>query len=118
MLTEGNEGMPGAGSAGELELALEAIARSAASLNSVCSFDEADELLRDAMLRYPREPSLAEHHAGVALQRGDWDGAAQRAANGQLLFPERPACYRIGLQANYELLHLDEATALQRQAES
>jgi tetratricopeptide (TPR) repeat protein len=118
MLTEGNEGMLSAGSPGELEFALEAIARSAASLNSVCSFDEADELLRTAMLRYPREPLLAEHHAGVALQRGDWNSASQRATNGQMLFPERPACYRIGLQANYELLHLEEATALQQQAES
>lgn len=106
-----------AGSPGELEFALEAIARSAASLNAVCSFDEADELLREAMLRYPRGPLPVEHHAGVALQRGDWDAASQRATNGRMLFPERPACYRIDLHAKYELLHLDEAIALQQQAE-
>jgi len=115
---EDNEGMTIAGSPVELDPELQAIVTSAASLNAVCSFDEADGLLREAMLRYPRESLAVEWHAGVALQRGDWDSAAQRATNGRMLFPESPVCYRIALQANYELLHLDEATALQQQAES
>jgi tetratricopeptide (TPR) repeat protein len=117
MMMESDAKMVIAGSPGELETALAAIARSAASLNSVCSFDQADELLAEAIIRYPREPLPVEHHAGLALQRGDWAGASRRAAHARILFPDRPACYRIGLNAKYELLHLDEATTLQRQAE-
>lgn len=97
--------------------ALEAIVQSAVSLNSNCSFDDADGVLQEAMLRYPQETSLVEQHINLAIQRCDWHGAAERAEATRARFPRRAAAYRYGLQAYCELFRLEEAAALQQQSE-
>ena len=97
---------------------LEALFRESEILNADCRFEAADALILASMRDRPLEAKLAEQLTDLALQRGDWRSAKQRANSLRRDFPDEQAGYRLGFIAEMELLHLGKAVELQRDAAS
>lgn len=82
------------------------------ALNADCRFDEADRSVADAMRARPNDARTAAQLTLLALQRGDWRGAADRAAALRLAFPDEQAGYRGGIEATTALLQIAKAADL------
>jgi tetratricopeptide (TPR) repeat protein len=80
-------------------------------------FDEVDELLSEAMTRFPDEAWPLEESAWAANVGGNWEEGARRAELLRTRFPTRPAGYRVGIHALRRANRPDEADAVLREAE-
>jgi tetratricopeptide (TPR) repeat protein len=94
----------------------EALGKQASGLDANYLFDQADAVMRSAIASFPRSVSLFAKYTRMALQRGDWHGALERAQQMREGFPADPGGYEDGLKALRELRRLEEASALLKEA--
>ncbi len=94
----------------------EALMNKASQLDANCQFDEADEVMRAAMVSFPKNGSIFAKYTKMAWQRGDWHGTVERAAEMRARFPNNPIGYSEALEALRELNRIDEASAFQKEA--
>ncbi len=90
----------------------DALVKQAADLEAASLFDQADEMMRRAIARSPNDDSLFAKYTKMALQRGDWHGALERAAQMRERCPNAAAGYSDGLDALRKLNRVDEANLL------
>jgi tetratricopeptide (TPR) repeat protein len=94
----------------------EELLKSAAALDAEYFFDEADEVMRNAIASFPLNASIFARYTRMALQRGDLHGAVGRAKQMRERFPAESGGYSDGLEALRELCRIDEANALLKEA--
>jgi len=85
-------------------------------LDADYAFDEADEIIRETIASFPEDASIVAKYVKMALQRGDWHGALDRAKEMRRRFPDEAAGYSGALDALRELRRIDEANALAQEA--
>jgi len=95
---------------------LDELIRVSETLNADCQFDAADRIVTEAVRSRPEDARTAEQYTLLALQRGDWREATQRAEALRGAFPDYAAGYRCGIEAETELLHIRKAMELQRES--
>lgn len=94
----------------------DALMKQADRLDADYAFDEADDIMREAIASFPDDASLFAKYTKMALQRGDWHGALERAKEMRRRFPGNAVGYSSALDALRELRRVDEANALVREA--
>jgi tetratricopeptide (TPR) repeat protein len=94
----------------------EALGKQASGLDADYLFDQADAVMRSAIASFPRNVSLFTKYTRMALQRGDWHSANERAAAVRDRFPDEAAGYSDGLEALRELNRIEDASGLLKKA--
>lgn len=84
----------------------------AMALRELGRFDDAEELLKEAVKRFPNERHPLIDLAWLATAQRDWRGAVLRWADVRARFPETREGYLRGAQALASLWQYDEADAL------
>ena len=92
--------------------ALGNLIKQAEGLDADYAFDDADGVMREAIASFPYDAPLFAKYLKMALQRGDWHGALERAKDMRQRFPDDAAGYSYALDALRELRRIDEANAL------
>jgi len=95
---------------------LDALIAEAAKLDADYLFDAADEMMRGAIAMFPQNVSIAVQYTKMALRRGDWHGALDRAEAMRERFADEAEGYSDGLEALRELCRVDDANALLKRA--
>jgi tetratricopeptide (TPR) repeat protein len=79
------------------------------ALRALARLDEAQELLREAIQRFPEEPEPIFDYGRVAIARQDWAEVARHWNEARCQFPDRCFCYTFMAWGLRETGHLEEA---------
>jgi tetratricopeptide (TPR) repeat protein len=116
MGTQAGDMSAGAGPTSVRDPAVEELIRVSEALNADCQFEAADRTVIEAMRSRTDDVRTAQQYALLAQQRGDWREAVRRAEALRSAYPNNPAGYRCGIEAEIQLLHIGKAMELQRES--